>query len=146
MLLQPGFTKHLNILRSPYGWLFISCTAFVLYYLFSKPFGRLDNLSSFCLLRTSVLIQPDLIQSSLLLPLLQWENCVTHRRAAGVRAPCPAAGGHRALQMLATHSRRLPLCRHWCFWWTRAQNCLGNKDLGFSGQFSDRVLSSLWPN
>lgn len=87
MLFQSSFTKHLNILCSPHGWLLIGCTAFVLYHVFSKPFGRVANLSSFCLLRIPDLLQPDPIQSSLLLPLPQWENYVTHQHAAGGTAP-----------------------------------------------------------
>lgn len=130
MLLQSGFTKHLNILCSPYGWLLMGCTAFVLYHVFSKPFGTL-NLSSFCLLRTPDLIQSDLIHSSLLL-LLPWlENCIIHRHAAHVTALshchkwllCPPAAAHMVLP--------LALCQHWCLWdctVSQGKEPPGNKD------------------
>lgn len=67
---------------------------------FQQAFGRLDGIISLRLLRTSDLIQPVLIHSSLLLPLSQWESCVGVTALScccnwlsHAPAPCPVPAG-----------------------------------------------------
>lgn len=126
--------KHLKTPCSPHRWCLQAALLFPAPR-FQQAFGRLDGIISLCLLRTSDLIQPVLIHSSLLLPLtvgkLRWSN-----------------SPELLLQLALTCSCSLP-CASWCLWGcavSQGKVLPETKDLGFSDLFSDCVLSSLWPN